>query len=46
MKTDRIWTDIADIVFVFIFVFEYGVGYGYCYFLSDKIVMDIDIIKM
>jgi len=28
MKTDRIRTDIIDIIFVFIFVFEYGVGYG------------------
>ena len=28
MKTDRIRTDITDIVFLFIFVFEYGVGYG------------------
>jgi len=28
MKTDRIQTDITDIVFVFIFVFEYGVRYG------------------
>jgi len=27
MKTDRIQTDITDIVFVFIFMFEYGVGY-------------------
>jgi len=28
MKTNRIRTDINDIVFIFIFVFEYGVGYG------------------
>ena len=28
MKTDRIRTDITDIVFVFIFVFEYRVRYA------------------
>ena len=27
-RTDRIPTDMTDIVFIFIFVFEYGVGYG------------------
>ena len=46
MKTNWIRTDITDIVFVFIFVFEYRVGYEQCQFLSDKIVIDIDIIKI
>jgi hypothetical protein len=27
MKTDRIWTDITDIVFVFIFIFGFGFEY-------------------
>jgi hypothetical protein len=28
MKTDRIWTDITDIVFVFIFMSRFGFEYG------------------
>ena len=43
---DRMRTDITNIVFVFIFVFKYGIEYGYYWFLSDKIAMNIDIIKI
>jgi len=46
MDRIRIRIDIIDIVFVFIFLFEYGVEYGKCLFLPDKIVMDVDIIKI
>jgi hypothetical protein len=28
MKTDRIRTDITDIIFVFVFLFEFGFEYG------------------
>ena len=39
-------TDIADIIFVFIFLFEYGSDTETMLVFPDKIVMDIDIIKM
>ena len=38
-------TDITDIVFVYIFLFEYELDTN-SVILSDKIVMDIDIIKI
>ena len=38
-------TDITDIVFVYIFLFEYELDM-YSVILPDKIVMDIDIIKI
>ena len=38
-------TDITDIVFVYIFLFEYELDTD-SVILPDKIVMDIDIIKI
>ena len=38
-------TDITDIVFVYIFLFEYELDMD-SVVLLDKIVMDIDIIKI
>ena len=38
-------TDIIDIVFVYIFLFEYELDTD-SVILPDKIVMDIDIIKI
>ena len=38
-------TDITDIVFVYIFLFEYELDTD-SIILPDKIVMDIDIVKI
>jgi len=38
-------TDITDIVFVYIFLFEYELDTD-SVILPDKIVMDIDIVKI